>query len=106
MNRPRIWTVLVFAQSALWLMLWSLVSIRVRLATWCHVGLAHLSYRAFISIIQITLVLIAAIALAIIIHALRNTRVSYGMRAWWATALVLGSPIITPAYWAIHLRRT
>jgi hypothetical protein len=105
MNWPRIWTVLVFAQSALWLVLWSLISIRVRLATWCHVGLAHLNYRTFVSIIQIGFILIAGIALGVISHALRNTRVSYGMRAWWATALVLGSPIITPAYWAIHLRR-
>ena len=68
-------------------------------------GLAHLSDQGFVLIIELSIILIAGIALVLIGHALSNKRVTYGMRAWWATALVLGSPITTPAYWMIHLRR-
>jgi hypothetical protein len=83
---------------------WSFISVRIRLATWCQVGFAHLAYRTFILIILLCVVLIAGIALTFIVHALRNTRLGWGMRAWWATALLLFSPIMAPAYWTLHLR--
>ena len=105
MNPQRSWAILAFAQPALFAVLWSLATRRIRVATWCHVGLARLSDRTFILVIQMCLVLIAGITLVFIIHALRNTRLGWGMRVWWGTALLLFSPVLAPAYWAFHLRR-
>jgi hypothetical protein len=104
MNPRRFWTVLALTQPGLFVLLWSFTSPRVRLATWCHVGLARLAYRNFIVIILLCVIIIAAIALTFIAHALRNTNLGWGMRVWWATALLLFSPIIAPAYWMFHLR--
>ena len=104
MNSPRFWTVLALAQPGLLALLWSLTSPGVRLATWCQVGLARLAYRSFVVIILLCVVVIAAIALTFIVHALRNTHLGWGMRIWWATALLLFSPVIAPAYWLFHLR--
>jgi hypothetical protein len=87
-------------------MLWSFTSTRVRIALWCHVGFAHLAYRTFMVIILACIVLIAGIALTFIVHALRNIRLGWGMRLWWGAALLLFSPIMAPAYWAFHLRRS
>jgi len=78
----------------------------VRLATWCRIGLARLAYPAFMVIILLCVVFIAAIALTFAVHALRNTHLGWGMRVWWATALLLFSPITAPAYWMFQLRRS
>jgi hypothetical protein len=104
MTPTRFWTVLALAQPGLFALLWSFTSPSVRLATWCHVGLERLAYRNFIVIILLCVVAIAAIALTFIVHALRNTKLGWGMRVWWATALLLFSPIIAPTYWVLHLR--
>ena len=104
MSPPRFWTVLALTLPGLFALLWSFTSPSVRLATWCHVGLARLAYRNFIVIILLCVVIIAAIALTFIAHALRNARLGWGMRVWWATALLLFSPVIAPAYWMLHLR--
>jgi hypothetical protein len=104
MNPLRFWTVLALAQPGLFALLWSLTSPRIRLATWCHVGLARLSGHMFVIAILSCVVLIAAIALTFVDHALRNARLGWGMRVWWATALLLFSPIVAPAYWQLHLR--
>jgi hypothetical protein len=104
MSPPRFWTALALAQPGLFTLLWSLTSPSVRLATWCHVGLERLAYRNFVVIILLCVVIIAAIALTFIVHALRNTSLGFGMRVWWATALLLFSPIIAPAYRVLHLR--
>ncbi|HWZ93547.1 MAG TPA: hypothetical protein VNW92_32025 [Polyangiaceae bacterium] len=106
MNPPRFWTVLALAQPGLFALLWSITSPRVRLAIWCHGGLARLAYRNFIVLSLLCVVFIAAIALTFVGHALGNTRLGWGMRVWWATALLLFSPITAPAYWAFHLRRS
>ena len=106
MNPRRFWTVLALVQPGLFALLWSFTSPPVRLAIWCHVGLARLASRNFVVIILLCVVIMAAIALTFIVHALRNAHLSRGMRLWWATALLLFSPIITPAYWMIHLRRS
>ncbi len=106
MNPPRFWTVLALLQPGLFSLLWSFTSPRVRLATWCQVGLARLSDRTFIVIILLCIVIIAAIALTFVVHALRNANLGWGMRVWWATALLLFSPIIAPAYWMLHLRNS
>lgn len=104
MNPPRSWSVLALSQPGLFAFLWSLTAPRVRLATWCHVGLARLSSGAFLVITLSCVVIIAAIALTFVVHALRNANLGWGMRVWWATALLLFSPIMAPAYWMLHLR--
>ena len=106
MNLARLWTVLALTQPGLFALLWAITSPSAKLAIWCHVGLARLAYRNAIVIILLCIIMIAAIALTFIGHALRNTSLSWGMRAWWATALLLFSPIIAPAYWMLHLRRS
>jgi hypothetical protein len=104
MNPTRFWPVLAFAQPALFALLWSFTSPSVRLAIWCHVGFARFAYRNAVVIILFCVVIIAAITLTFIVHALRNARLGWGMRLWWATALLLFSPILAPAYWIVHLR--
>ena len=105
MNLPRFWTVLALTQPGLFALLWAFISPTVQLAIWCHVGLARVIYRNAIVIILLCVIMIVAIALTFIGHALRNTSLGWGMRAWWATALLLLSPITAPAYWVLHLRR-
>ena len=104
MNPRRFWTVLALVQPGLFALLWSFTSPTVRLAIWCHVGLARVAYRHVVVLILLCVVFIAAIALTFIAHALRNARLGWGMRVWWATSLLLFSPIIAPAYWLFHLR--
>jgi hypothetical protein len=106
MKPPRLWTALAFAQPGLFVLLWSFTSPAVRLAIWCHWGLARLAFRHFDAIVLLSIVIIAANALIFIVHALRNGSVSWGMRLWWATAILLFSPIMAPLYWMVHLRKS
>jgi len=81
------------------------VSPTVRVAIWCNSRLARVAYRYAGSVVLLCAILMAAAGLTFIAHALRNNHLTWGMRLWWATALLLFSPIMAPAYWMIHLRR-
>lgn len=106
MNPRRFWTALAFTQPALCALLWSFTSPGVRLATWCHWELVRRAFRNFTVVILLSAVIIVAIALTFVVDALRNSNLGWGMRIWWATALLLFSPIAAPAYWMLHLRRS
>jgi len=105
MNPARVWKILAFAQPAFCAVLWSFVSVRIRLVSWCQMGLAHLAYRTVLAFILLCVIFAVSIALMFMVHALRNARLSWGMRLWWTTALLLFSPLLVPAYWLLHLRR-
>jgi len=106
-NPRRFWPVLAFAQPALFALSYAFTSPDVWLSISCHFGLARLVPRNFVVIVLLLCVVLgAAIALTFIVHALRNATLGWGMRVWWATALLLFGPLIAPAYWVLHLRRS
>ncbi len=105
MKPSRAWGILAFAQPISFAILWSLTSASVRYAIRCHVSPTRLAYWIFSPVTLVCAFLSLSIALVFIGQALRNRRLDWGMRTWWATAILLISPILVPAYWIIHLRR-
>jgi len=105
MKPHRFWTILAFLQLALFVALWSCLSPNIRDTILCDVWLVFIAHALLAPTILICVVLTTAIALTFIAHALRNTRLGWGMRVWWAAAFLLFSAALTPVYWLIHLRR-
>ena len=105
MKASRFWAVLALAQPALVVLLWVFQSTHLRFVLRCNPAwFARLAYGVMPWIGLSCVAFLFGNAFAFIALALRNARLGWGMRLWWATALFLFSPVLTPAYWAVHLR--
>ena len=104
MNPARSWLTLVFAQPVCAGLVWSLESRPIRLATWCHVGLARLSDLSFTLLVFALAILALSIGLTFVTNALQNARLRAVWRVAWAVALLFAAPVSTFAYWFFQLR--